>query len=163
MNFLFRYHNVNVLWYRYIYYMYMYLNILLFQFLIKNANDVHIAVVLLRVFYKMLIFFWNYRMGKQQQSLILIIHIGRWCMKNTRLDITINKQVILMQIFWVKAYYHTCKSGTWKMDISTNTQPPPFSTMFTPSHMCECRGWNSLKWSYLKNSSVLHVCYFKSF
>lgn len=71
--------------------MYMYLNILLFQFLIKNANDVHIAVVLLRVFYKMLIFFWNYRMGKQQQSLILIIHIGRWCMKSTRLDITINK------------------------------------------------------------------------
>lgn len=71
--------------------MYMYLNILLFQLLIKNANDVHIAVVLLRVFYKMLIFFWNYRMGKQQQSLILIIHIGRWCMKSTRLDITINK------------------------------------------------------------------------
>lgn len=71
--------------------MYMYLNILQFQFLIKNANDVHIAVVLLRVFYKMLIFFWNYRMGRQQQSLILIIHIGRWCMKSTRLDITINK------------------------------------------------------------------------
>lgn len=90
MNFLFRYHNVNVVWYRYICYMYMYLNILLFQFLIKNANDVHIAVVLLRVFYKMLIFFWNYRMGKQQQSLILIIHIGRWCMKSTRLDITID-------------------------------------------------------------------------
>lgn len=59
----------------------------------KDANDVQISVVSFRVFHNMLILFWNYRMEKQQQSLILIIHIGRWCMKSTRLDY--HKQVTL--------------------------------------------------------------------
>lgn len=72
-------------------YVFVYTNVKIFE---KDANAVQISLVLFRVFHNMLILFCNYRMEKQQQSLILIIHIGRWCMKSTRLDY--QRQVIHM-------------------------------------------------------------------
>lgn len=72
-------------------YVFVYTNVKIFE---KDANADQISLVLFRVFHNMLIFFCNYRMEKQQQSLILIIHIGRWCMKSTRLDY--QRQVIHM-------------------------------------------------------------------
>lgn len=105
-------------------YMYNYTNVTIFK---KDANDVQISVVLFRVFHNMLILFCNYRMKKQQQSLILIIHIGRWCMKSTRLDY--QKQLILRflgQGILLYTQKWNMKDGYPQYMIYLNTHPSFF-------------------------------------